>query len=73
MRLTDTVLPSKSHLPPHLGEICIILASGLVPLYGRKSSKCAVLTPQAGNSGDCSLHFDGGESVYAERRFGDEL
>lgn len=48
------------HLPPHLREVCTILAAGLVRLRSRTAED---LARDAEADGESSLHFTAGQSV----------
>jgi hypothetical protein len=52
------------HLPPHLREVCSILAAGLLRL-GSRTSADIDRGPQ--DSGESSLHFTAEQSVCATR------
>ncbi len=52
------------HLPPHLREICMILASGLVRLRSRTIDD---IERDQGVHGESSLHFRADQSVCANR------
>ncbi len=47
-------------LPPHLREVCDILAAGLVRLRSRTADEFAA---EARGAGDIPLHFTAGQSV----------
>lgn len=51
------------HLPPHLREVCAILAAGLVRLRSRTAEEFARDTAEAAGSGDVPLHFTARQSV----------
>jgi len=53
------------HLPPHLREVCQILALGLVRLRRRTAEELARDAEQGRGSGDVPLHFTAGQSVHA--------
>ncbi len=55
------------HLPPHLREVCAILAVGLVRLRRRTAEDLARDAAQAGDQGESSLHFRGDQSMHANR------
>jgi hypothetical protein len=44
--------PPNLHLPPHLREVCVLLARGLLRLLSRDAEE---LARQTGDSGDNSL------------------
>lgn len=50
------------HLPPHLREVCTILASGLVRLRSRTIED---IEQNCGVHGESSLHFRTDQSGYA--------
>lgn len=52
--------PNLHHLPPHLREVCQILAAGLVRLRSRTAEEFAA---EAEGGGESSLHFTAGQSV----------
>ena len=54
------------HPPPHLREICVILAAGLVRLHCRTAEKLAADAAKAAAEGESSLHFTGRQSVHAD-------
>ena len=56
------------HLPPHLREVCAILATGLVRLRSRNAEDIAHDTKQAGVMGESSLHYTARQSGYAVPR-----
>ena len=53
-----------SHLPPHLREICNILASGLLRLRSRTTED---IERDLRTHGESSLHFPAHQSVCANR------
>jgi hypothetical protein len=54
------------HLPPHLREVCQILARGLVRLRRRTDEEFARDAEPARGSGAVPLHFTAGQSVHAD-------
>jgi len=50
------------HLPPHLREVCDLLARGLVRLRSRTAEEFA---RDLGADGETSLHFTAYQSVHA--------
>jgi len=56
------------HLPPHLREVCQILAAGLVRLRSRTAEDFARDAEQTRGSGDVPLHFTAAQSVCANSR-----
>jgi hypothetical protein len=59
-------VPTVQHLPPHLGEVCAILARGVVRLRRRTAEGFARGAAGTPGRGDVPLHFSGGRSVDAE-------
>ena len=53
---------ANPHLPPHLREICDILARGLLRLRSRAAAREA---PPPVDSGDIRLHFQAPQRRYA--------
>lgn len=51
-----------SSLPPHLREVCDILARGLLRLRRRTAED---FDRDLGPAGECSLHYPGRQSVHA--------
>ncbi len=58
---------SLAHLPPHLRELCTILATGLVRLQRRTAEDLARDSANCAASGESSLHFTADQSVCANR------
>jgi hypothetical protein len=58
--------PGLRHLPPHLREVCAILARGLVRLRRRTAEELARNAADARGSGDVPLHFSGRRSVHTD-------
>lgn len=56
------------HLPPHLREVCAILATGLVRLRRRTAEDFARDTEQAHGGRESSLRFSGHQSGHANAR-----
>ena len=54
----------NKHLPPHLREVCALLASGLLRLH---SHTIGEIEPELRNDGESSLHFSAHQSVSANR------
>lgn len=52
-----------AHLPPHLREVCILLAAGLVRLRSRTAEDLARDAAGPRGSGDVPLHFTARQSV----------
>jgi hypothetical protein len=55
---------SLVHLPPHLREVCTILAKGMVRLRSRTLED---IDREQGVHGESSLHFRTDQSVCANR------
>jgi hypothetical protein len=55
-RQTPKPLPNAD-LPPHLREVCAVLATGLVRLRRCTAEDLARDAAQAGDPGESSLHF----------------
>ncbi len=58
------------HLPPHLAEVCDILARGLVRLRRRTAEEFCRDAGQSRGQGESSLHFLPDQSVHATRQDG---
>jgi hypothetical protein len=59
------------HLPPHLREVCSLLALGLLRLRSRREVENAADAANAGADGESSLHFvpeQSGGVAHATRR-----
>ena len=54
--------PALSHLPPHLREVCAILATGLLRLRRRDAEGPAHDAVRPRVLGESSLHFPAGRS-----------
>jgi hypothetical protein len=70
---TVTTLPAEarqlqSSLPPHLRDVCAILAVGLVRLRRRTAEDFARDTEQAHGGRESSLHMAGRQSGHANSR-----
>jgi hypothetical protein len=50
------------HLPPHLREVCTLLATGLLRLRSRTAEDLARDAERAGACGEISLHFQAHQS-----------
>lgn len=61
-----SALGPNLHLPPHLRELCAILAGGIVRLRCRISEELARDAAQAGPDGESSLHFTARQSGHAD-------
>jgi hypothetical protein len=51
------ILPPNAHLPPHLREVCDLLARGLLRLRSRAAEDLARDAEEARGSGEVRLHF----------------
>jgi len=60
--------PANPHLPPHLRELCSILAAGMVRLRHRDEED---LERELRTSGESSLHFRSERSVCHRRKHED--
>ena len=56
----------KPHLPPHLRELCLTLASAIVRLRCRTAEELARDAAQVGPDGETSLHFTAHQSGHAD-------
>ena len=56
--------PSNHHLPPHLREVCDILARGLLRLRSRSAEEAA---RDAADRGERLLHFSARQRLHANR------
>ncbi len=54
----------NAHLPPHIREVCDILARGIVRLRSRAAAENA---RAAGDNGETPLHFTAHPSGHANR------
>jgi hypothetical protein len=54
-----------THLPPHLREVCTLLAAGLVRLRRHTAEDIARDAEQAHGPGESSLHFTAHQSGHA--------
>ena len=54
---------SRCHLPPHLRDVCDILARGLLRLRSRTAED---IDRDLGVAGESSLHFSAHQSVHAD-------
>jgi len=55
---------TNAHLPPHLREVCDLLARGLVRLRSRAAEKDA---RDAADQGERLLHFSATQRLHANR------
>jgi hypothetical protein len=60
--------PPLHYLPPHLQEICALLARGLVRLRGDSGAEPDRDSPQAASRAESSLHFLPHRSGHANRK-----
>ena len=56
--------PSNHHLPPHLREVCDILARGLLRLRSRTAEEAA---RDGAERGERLLHFSARQRLHANR------
>lgn len=64
--MTRSVLsPINSHLPPHLREVCSILARGLVRLRSRDAEDDARNAEIAREAGEVRLHYTAHQRPHA--------
>ena len=56
--------PINSHLPPHLREVCDLLARGVVRLRRRAAEE---FVQDAGEQGERGLHFPAPQRLHASR------
>ena len=56
--------PLNPHLPPHLREVCDLLARGLLRLRSRAAEKGA---RDAADRGERPLHFSASQRLHANR------
>jgi hypothetical protein len=68
MIATPKPRPDLHHLPPHLREVCAILATGLVRLRRRTAEDLARDAAMAGAERESSLHYTARQSVHADPR-----
>ena len=62
---TEPLRPAANpHLPPHLREVCSILAAGLLRLRSRAAEEAARETSDQGERG---LHFPAPQRLHANR------
>lgn len=57
---------NNAHLPPHLREVCSILAAGLVRLRSRTAEDHAQNAWQVGEGGDIRLHSTAWQRLHAK-------
>ena len=56
---------NNAHLPPHLREVCSILAAGLVRLRSHAAEEAARDARQVGEGGDIRLHSTAWQRLHA--------
>lgn len=56
--------PTNHHLPPHLREVCDLLARGLLRLRSRTAEEAA---RGAADRGERLLHFPAAQRLHASR------
>ena len=56
--------PANTHLPPHLREVCDLLARGLLRLRSRAAAEAA---RDAADRGERLLHFPAAQRLHANR------
>jgi hypothetical protein len=56
---------NNAHLPPHLREVCSILAAGLVRLRSRVAEEDAQNARQVGEGGEIRLHSTAWQRLHA--------
>jgi hypothetical protein len=61
-------LPTNHHLPPHLREVCAILAAGLLRLRSRADEDLARDAAQVEARGDIRLHSTARQRGHANPR-----
>jgi hypothetical protein len=66
MRMAPPSKPSgNAHLPPHLREVCDLLARGLLRLRSRAAEDLARDAEEARGSGEIRLHSTAGQRRHA--------
>ena len=69
---TGTTPALNAHLPPHLREVCDILARGLLRLRSRTAAELSPEAAQTGGTGDIHLHCTAHQRRHANpKRKGD--
>jgi hypothetical protein len=58
-------IPSSSYLPPHLREVCDLLARGLLRLRSRAAEDLARDAEDARGTGDVRLHSTAKQRLHA--------
>ena len=59
--------PHLSHLPPHLREVCAILARGVLRLRSRAAPENADTVAESRDHGDIRLHSTAPQRRHANR------
>jgi hypothetical protein len=67
MRANLNLNLNLAHIPPHLREVCAILAEGLVRLRRHTADDVAGAPSKVGGEAEISLHFRSKQSGHAER------
>jgi len=60
-------IPSSSHVPPDLAEICAILAKGILRLRSRTATENTNTAAQGRDRGDIRLHSAAPQRRHANR------
>ena len=64
--MPNTPFPAANlHLPPHLREVCTILAAGLLRLRSRAAEDLARDAEEARGSGEVRLHSNAQQRLHA--------
>lgn len=53
------------HIPPHLQEVCAILAQGILRLLSRTAVECASTSAEGRERGDIRLHSTARQRLHA--------
>jgi len=64
--MTPLIISGLAHLPPHLRELCSILAAGTVRLRRRSAEELARDAAEAEPDRETSLHFTAHQSGHAD-------
>jgi hypothetical protein len=67
LSITMRISPKTTTLPPHLREVCDILAHGLVRLHSRAAEELARDAAATGDRGEFRLHIPRHQRVSATR------
>ena len=59
--------PYLAHIPPHLREVCVVLAAGFVRLRRHTSDEVGDDLGQVGGEAEVLLHFRSDQSGHAEQ------